>query len=151
MDDVKQICMGMLGAIGFAVLFHVRKEKLVAVAIGGALAWAVYLVVVQIGGDKSLGLFISTVTVALLAEIMARVLKTPVTILLVPMLVPLIPGSDLYYTTSYFLGGRTQECVDRLDSLVKSAGAIAFGIICVTCLFQVVVRLGLIIDRCCKK
>lgn len=144
MSDLIQICMSMLGAVGFAVLFQVRKEKLLMVALGGALSWAVYLVVVHIWKDKALGLFASTVVVALLAEILARIIKTPVTILLVPMLVPLIPGSDLYYTTSYFLKGQTIECVERLDSLIVSAGAIAFGVICVTCLFQVILRLRLV-------
>ena len=133
MKDVVQICMGMLGAIGFAILFHVRKEKLVVVAVGGALSWAVYLIVVHLCGDKYLGLFASTVTVAFFAEILARVIKTPVTILLVPMLIPLIPGSDLYYTTSYLVQGRMRECVGSLEALMKSAGAIAFAIICITC------------------
>ncbi len=141
-SDVIQICMGMLGAIGFALLFHVRKEKLIAVALGGALSWAVYLIVAEVQGDMAFGLFASTVAVAFLAEVLARVMKTPMTILLVPMLIPLIPGGDLYYTTSYFVQGQMEECVARLELLIKSAGAIAFGILCVTCLFQVISRLG---------
>jgi len=140
MRDVIQVCMAMLGAVGFAVWYHVRKEKLIVVTIGGALSWIVYLVVLRVCGDKALGLFISTVTVGFLAEVLARIIKTPVTILLVPMLIPLIPGSDLYYTTSYFLRKQMDDCVVSLESLMKSVGAIAFGIVCVTCLVQVISR-----------
>lgn len=147
MRDVIQIFTGMLGVIGFALLFHVRKEKLVAVASGGALSWAVYLIAVQFHGEVAFGLFASTVTVALLAEVLARVMKTPVTILLVPMLIPLMPGGDLYYTTSYLVRGQMDDCIARLELLVQSAGAIAFGILCVTCLFQVITRLGWKIKR----
>ena len=137
-NELIQICTGMLGSVGFAIIFHVQKEKLTAVAAGGALSWIVYLAVLERYGDKTGALFISAVIVTVLAEILARIMKTPATTLLVPMLVPLIPGNDLYYTTSYLVNGKMEECVSSLDSLVKSAGAIAFGIMSITCLFQVI-------------
>ncbi len=136
MSDVIQTCMGILGAAGFAVLFHVRVNKLWACALGGGLSWVAYLMVLNRYGDKALALLASTVTVVLLAEILARVLKTPATILLVPMLIPLIPGGDLYYTTSYLVRGMAEECAQSLNLLMREAGAIAFGIILVTCFVQ---------------
>ena len=83
MREVIQTCMGMFGAIGFAVLFHVKGKKLIAAATGGALSWVVYLLVLYEYGDKALGLLASTVAVGILSEILARTMKTPVTILLV--------------------------------------------------------------------
>ena len=142
MNEVLQTCMGMLGAVGFAVLFHVKWKKLILAAVGGGLSWIVYLVVLEHYGDKALGLLATTVTVGLLAEILARVMKTPVTILLVPMLIPLIPGSDLYYTTSYLVRGQAEECARSLERVIREAGAIAFGIILVTCMVQVVLQLA---------
>lgn len=135
--DVLQTVMGMAGAVGFAILFHVKTDKLWAAAFGGGLSWVVYLVVLARSDDKALGLLAATITVGVLSEILARVLKTPATILLVPMLIPLIPGGDLYYTTSYFVRGMNKECTQSLDLVVKEAGAIAFGIILVTCLVHV--------------
>ncbi len=137
MNEVIQTVMGMLGAVGFAILFHVKVNKLWACALGGGLSWVVYLWVLHRNDDKALGLLASTITVVLLAEILARILKTPTTILLVPMLIPLIPGGDLYYTTSYLVRGMKQECAESLNLVVREAGAIAFGIILVTCLVQV--------------
>ena len=142
MNEVLQTCMGMLGAVGFAVLFHVKGKKLIVAAVGGGLSWIVYLVVLEQYGDKALGLLATTVTGGLLAEILARVMKTPVTILLVPMLIPLIPGSDLYYTTSYLVRGQAEECARSLELVIREAGAIAFGIILVTCMVQVVLQLA---------
>lgn len=141
MSEVVQTCMGMVGAIGFALLFHVKGKKLIAAALGGGLSWIVYLLVLNRYDDKALGLLASTITVGLLAEILARVLKTPVTILLVPMLIPLIPGGDLYYTTSYLVRGMAEECAGSLNLVIREAGAIAFGIILVTCLVQVTMQL----------
>lgn len=137
MRDVIQTIMGMAGAVGFAILFHVKINKLWACALGGGLSWVVYLVVLYRTDDKALGLLASTMTVGFLAELLARVLKTPVTILLVPMLIPLIPGGDLYYTTSYLVRGMAEECAESLNLLIRETGAIAFGIILVTCFVQV--------------
>lgn len=137
-NEIIQTCMGALGAIGFALLFRVTGKKLVAVGIGGGISWIVYLLVWNAYDDKALAILASTLTVGILAEILARVMKTPVTILLVPMLIPLIPGGDLYYTTSYLVRGQAQECTETLNLLAWEAGGIAFGIILVTCLVQVI-------------
>lgn len=137
-QNMIQIVTGMLGSIGFAVMFHVQKEKLPAIAMGSAISWVVYLAVWKLSGEKTAAFFIATVAVTFLAEILARVLKAPATILLVPMLVPLIPGSDLYYATNNLVNGNVEACAASTESLLKSAGAIAFGIISVTCLFQVI-------------
>ena len=137
-QNMIQIVTGMLGSIGFAVMFHVQKEKLPAIAMGSAISWVVYLAVWKLSGEKTAAFFIATVAVTFLAEILARVLKAPATILLVPMLVPLIPGSDLYYATSNLVNGHVEAWAACTESLLKSAGAIAFGIISVTCLFQVI-------------
>ncbi|MBR5247776.1 MAG: threonine/serine exporter family protein [Lachnospiraceae bacterium] len=141
MRDVIQTIMGMIGAVGFATLFHVRINKLWACALGGGLSWVVYLVVLNRTDDKAFGLLASTLTVGFLAEILARVLKTPVTILLVPMLIPLIPGGDLYYTTSYLVRDMAEEFAESLNLVIREAGAIAFGIIMVTCFVQVTQQL----------
>lgn len=141
MKEVIQTCMGMLGAVGFAVLFHVKGKKLIAAALGGGLSWVVYLLVLRKFLDPAVGLLAATMTVGLLAELLARVMKTPVTILLVPMLIPLVPGGDLYYTTSYLVRGQALEWAESLELVIREAGAIAFGIILVTCLVQVIQRL----------
>lgn len=141
MQDILQTLMAMLGAIGFSILFNVRKKKLVAAAIGAGISWIVYLVTYKQYGDKVFSLFCATIAMALLAEILARIMKAPVTILLVPMLIPLFPGSDLFYATSHLVQNNNMEGAAYLELVLKEAGAIAFGIILVTCVVQVVLKL----------
>lgn len=138
--EILQTCMGILGSAGFAVLFHVSGRKIPAVMAGAGISWAVYLAALHLYGDKVIALLISTITVGVLAELLARFLRTPVTILLVPMLVPLIPGSDLYYTTSFLIKNESLLFSANLNLLIREAGAIAFGIILVTCLIQTIQR-----------
>lgn len=141
MDAVIQTLTGMLGAVGFSMLFNVRGRKLAAAAVGSVLSWSIYLLLFDRYEDKVLSLFFATITVAVLSEILARVMKAPVIILLVPMLVPLLPGGDLFYTTSNLVQGNTQECLLFLGLVVKEAGAISFGVILVTCFVQVIMKI----------
>ena len=42
-DIVIQLVTAFAGSLGFALLFHVRREKLLLASLGGLLAWGVYL------------------------------------------------------------------------------------------------------------
>lgn len=147
MEEIIQAAMGILGALGFAIRSNVKGMKLLIAAAGGGISWSVYLIVLYFYNDRTVSLLVATITVGLLAEILARIIKTPVTILLVPMLIPLIPGSHLYYATSYLVQGMTVEFGERLNMVVKSSGAIAFGIILVTSSVQIFVKIRSYIRR----
>ncbi len=147
MDEVIQTAMSILGAVGFAIRSNVKGKKLIIAAAGGGISWSVYLIVLYFYNDRIVSLLAATITVGLLAEVLARIIKTPVTILLVPMLIPLIPGSHLYYATSYLVQGMTAEFGERLNLVVKSSGAIAFGIILVTSSVQIFIKIRSYLGR----
>ena len=138
MQAIIQTVMGMLGAIGFSILFNVRGKKLMGIAAGAGISWVVYLAVYQLDQDKVVSLVFATIAAAVISEIMARLIKIPVTITLVPILIPLIPGSDLFYATSNMVRGRAEESTYYLELVLKESGAIDFGIILVTCVVQVI-------------
>ena len=124
-----QTITGLIGSVAFAVLFGVCTRRLGWIAFGGGAGWVVYLVCRAGGYDMFVGLFMASLFVAALSEVLARVLKTPVVLLLVPMLIPEIPGGDLYYTMYYLVQGRFQEFGDSSKQVLIEAGAIAMGII----------------------
>lgn len=124
-----QIVMGILGSVGFAVLFGIYDWKLVVIALGSGVGWIVYLVCVVAGYGMFAGLLVASLFVAAVSEILARILKTPVILLLVPMLIPEIPGGDLYYTMYYLVQGRYTEFGISSNQVLVEAGAIALGII----------------------
>lgn len=138
---VFQTFLGTLGTIGFSVLFNVPGRKMFASALGATLSWTVYMIVFHAYGDKVISLFAATITASVLSEILARVLKAPVIILLVPMLIPLIPGSDLYYTTTNLVLGNKADFEACFSLVMREAGAIAFGIILMTCAVQVILKI----------
>ncbi len=129
---VIQTIMGLLGSVGFAVLFGIYDRKLFRIAAGSAAGWAVYLVCAARGCSLFMALFVSSLFITALSEILARFLKTPVILLLVPILIPEIPGADLYYTMYYLVQGLYTEFGGSLNKVMTEAGAIALGIILVS-------------------
>lgn len=125
-----QTSMGIYRVPGFALLFGIRGTKpLGCIALGSGIGWIVYLVSVAGGHGKAFGMLASSLVIAACSEILARVIKTPVILLLVPMLIPEIPGGDLYYTMYSLVEGDTDKFASLLQLVLAEAGAIALGII----------------------
>ena len=139
MRDWVQTLAGTVGAVGFAMLFNVHGKKLALIALGSLLSWLCFI------GCRSAGIFYAffcaTLAAALIGEILARVAKGPVLLFLVPMLIPLIPGSDLYYTMSALVNGEQDRFMYHAKLLLTEAGAIALGIICAAAIARLVVTL----------
>ena len=114
-----------LGALGFSLIFNVRRELLPAAAFGGLLDWGVYMMAEWFFGN---GVFLPSVVAAafasIYAEAMARVEKSPATVFYIPALIPLIPGGSLYYTMSYAVLGQW----DQVQSYGASTAYCALGI-----------------------
>ena len=94
---MREILSGALGTFAFSVLMQVPRRLLFFTTFGGLLSGTVY----QFAEENGMGAFGATLwgmlAVALYAELLARVLKTPSTVLLYPSTVPLLPGSAIYY------------------------------------------------------
>lgn len=130
--SIVQVIMGFLGSLGFAVLFNIRGYKLVAAALGGLFSWGTFLLLGFLTPDEPLRYFIVAILISLYAEIMARVLKTPTTTFIVTSLIPLVPGSALYYTMAYAFGGNFDSFLSKAIYTFQLAGALALGIVVVT-------------------
>ena len=132
-DLILEIALELLaaaaGSLGFSVLFNIRGKKLVAVTLGGAIGWAVFLLLSFFGMDEPIAYFLVALLVSIYAEGMARLLKAPATIFVAPSLVPLIPGSSLYYTMAYALGGDSTRFLEKAGSALALASALAAGIV----------------------
>ena len=124
-----QTVMGMIGSVGFAILFGILDRKLIGSALGGGAGWAVYLMCTANGHSMFAGLFVASLFVAAFSEILARVLKAPVILLLVPMLIPEIPGGDLYYAMYDLVQRNFADFGNSANKVLVEAGAIALGII----------------------
>ena len=101
MKILLQLMMAFMGSMGFAVLFNIRKERILPASLGGLIEWGIYLLSAKyVAGVFVPGLIASAFS-AIYAEVLARCFKAPATVFFIPAIIPLIPGSSLYYTMSY--------------------------------------------------
>lgn len=94
-----QLVTALIGSFGFALIFNVNRKLLLPASIGGLFAWCVYLLCAEVFG---LHLLVSNVAAGafcqLYSEVLARIYKTPSTVICIPAIIPLIPGGSLYRT-----------------------------------------------------
>ncbi len=135
--EIIQIFAGFVGSIGFAVLFNIRGIKLWITALGGLLSWLLFVLLSKcIAGEPAI-YFIIALVISLLAELMARVLKTPAATFITTSLIPLIPGSSLYYTMAYAFGENFENFLKKGVYTLELAAALALGIIVSTTLARI--------------
>lgn len=99
-EIIIQLITGMLGSLGFALLFGLKKQYLIAAALGGLLNWGLYLIGMHWWNTIFFAGLLASAFSALYSEIMARVKKAPATLFFITSVIPLIPGRALYYTCS---------------------------------------------------
>lgn len=136
--ELLQILWGTLGTAGFAVLFNIRRSRLVAATAGGLLSWLIFVVLNKCIPNEPVNYFIVSLIMSSYAEIMARLLKTPTTTFITTTLVPLIPGGSLYYTMSYAFQSDLERFVEKAIYTLQLASALALGIIVATNLTRIV-------------
>ncbi len=136
-----QVLMAFGGTFGFSVFFHIDKKKLIPVSIAGAFTWILYLASRHLGASEMLGLFLASVASSIMAEVFARVMKAPSTVFVIPILVPLIPGGNLYYTMSHLVLGDTEEFNTFLNLVLWEASSIALGVLVVLSLVHLIRQL----------
>jgi uncharacterized membrane protein YjjB (DUF3815 family) len=132
MNGLIQILMGTLGTLGFNVLFNIRGRKLLLATLGGLISWTVFLALEPLLPSEALRYFLSAAVITVYGEVLARVEKTPTTTFLVPSIIPLIPGSALYYTMNYALGEQWSQFAEQAFYTLQLALSLAVGIIAVT-------------------
>ncbi len=135
-----QVLSAFTGTLAFGFLFNIRGKKLLLAALGGMLSWLLFLLLGMQIESQVLRYFLVSILLSLYSELLARLLKTPTTTFCIVSLVPLIPGSSLYYTMSYALQEREQFAAMALHTL-QLAAALSLGIVLVTALMRGLTKL----------
>lgn len=130
--ELVQIITAGIGAFAFGVLFNLHGKKLLSVFLGGAFGWLLVLLLTHLGANEPTAYFFAALLISFYAEILARVLKAPTTVFTTPSLIPLVPGSSLYYTMAYALDGEKALFTGKALTTLSLAAALAIGIIIAT-------------------
>lgn len=122
-----------VGTLIYTILMHLKWRHLPAIGIGAALTYIIFaLLWEQAGWHLFFANMVASMSAAIYAEIMARVLKAPVAIYSTPSIIPLVPGGSLYYTMAALMEGNQAEFVSRGTDTLMTALGLAVGIIAVS-------------------
>ena len=124
------VLLAFLATAGFALNFNLRDRRLLITAgISGALGYGVFRVTgTYIAGD-SFATFFAALTVGLLGEFFSRRIKAPSLVMIIPAIVPLVPGGRLYEMMLYFVQEQFLESIQKAVETAFIACAIALGIL----------------------
>lgn len=127
-----------MATLGFCIIFNIKGKNLFYTSLGGGFSWFFYSLFNSLGLSDITSLFLSSLVLSLYSETMARLLKAPVTTFIVCALIPLVPGSGMYYTMVESIQGNVNSALQLGLSTLSSAGALALGVALVSSLSRLI-------------
>lgn len=128
--------------VGFCILFHVPKKHIVSASFVGACGWVAYTYFITSGGSSVLACFGASCIVALLSDVFSRCFKEAATIFIIPGILPLVPGANMYYTMLAILRGNVEETASVGTETMLMAGAIAVALLVVASIIKLFTLIG---------
>ncbi|MBS6952066.1 MAG: threonine/serine exporter family protein [Enterocloster asparagiformis] len=120
----------------FTRILELPRRFLAWYGTAGALCWLVYLIVRDQAGSKILAAFVAGLAVAVFSHLAARILKAPVTVFLIPGILPLVPGASIYNSVYYMIQDSQNQSSYYLAETLQIAGSIAMAVFLVDSLFH---------------
>ncbi len=115
-----------LATVGFSFLWHVSWKHMPFVGITGGVCWLMFLVFYDKMGLGPASFFAS-VGLAFCAFLFSRVKQCPVTVFLVPGIVPIVPGCTLFFAVFDLLRLNYHDAAILAAQSIIICGAIVLG------------------------
>ena len=130
--------VAVVATFGFGIIFNIGRKNLLFASLGGGLSWFIYKLCLNNGFSLYAAFFTSAVIFSIYSEICARTFKSPVTTFVICALIPLVPGSGMYYTMYEVIKGNISTSVTMMISTIASAGCLALGVIFVSTITRLI-------------
>ena len=92
MEMITAFFFASLATMAFAILFQAPKKVVLIDGIIGAIGWVVFIYLRhELGYTSFVSNFTATISLALASELSSRIFKQPVTVFVIPGIVPLVP------------------------------------------------------------
>lgn len=132
MSYIISVASAVVGTMGFCLFFRLRFNRLPVIAVLSALCYTTYLIVLNFNMSDFAANTIAAIITAAFSECMAVFFRAPVTVFLIPSILPLIPGAALYYTMEAIFRNDISDAVYYAASMCRAIGGLVFGIIIVS-------------------
>lgn len=136
-----QFCWAFLAVLGFSLRSNLRGIRVLFTALGGGLCWASYLVILYYTESMLLSVFLAISIACIYSEIVARLMHTPVSVFVICVIIPLVPGRSLYYAMQAYIGGQSSLASKLIFDVLMISGTISIAIAVVASAVQLWIRL----------
>lgn len=133
-----QILFGFLGSFAFGFLYNIRGKKLMFSGLGSLIAVGSYVLLAEVIENTAICYFIVAAMISIYAEMMARVLKSPTTTFIPLALIPLVPGSALYYTMANVFDADWNSFFGNAKYTMSLTVALALGVVMVNAIIKMI-------------
>ena len=131
---------GVISTIGYGIVFNNKYKHLPIVATSSCLATAVYLLGNYLSNNSFISVMCGTIIATLVAELLARILKSPTTVFIMPAIIPFVPGARLFFMMFSLVNSDPTLAKVHFTELLLSSLGIAVGIILATVFAQIVIK-----------
>lgn len=125
-----------LATIGFSIFFNSPVKSLIPAGTIGGIGWTVSITLLDFSGNAILANSCAAALISLLSEILARKMKYPAIIFVIPGILPLIPGLGLYNTMLSLVNGNYTSAISIGTNALFVSASIAMGILLITSLVK---------------
>ena len=126
--NVIQVIAAFIGVCCYGFSTETPRRFIVYAGIGGGFAWMCYLIAFDWLQSVVFANFIGAFSVGIYSHVMARKMKTPVTVFLLGGILPLVPGRQIYQMVYYLIAQQNTLSANNLILTLNIAGAIALAI-----------------------
>lgn len=95
---------GGIAALGFAIMFNSTQRTLASIFLLGMLGILLKLFAASLHFNIVLATFIGAASVGILSQLVSYLKKTPVLVVSIPAVIPMIPGKYIYHTMIGMVG-----------------------------------------------
>lgn len=136
-----QFFWSFLAIIGFSLRSNLKGPRVLATGFGGGICWAIYLIALYYTNSVLLSVFISIILVCIYSELVARLMNTPVSVFVICVIIPLVPGRSLYYAMRAYISGETMEASRMILQTLLISGTISIAIAIVASFTSLVLKI----------
>ena len=121
-----------IATMGIIMMFGIEKRVLLWALLSSVLCCGGYEFTLLMGGGLLWACLVGSALSAAYSDAMAHWLKVPATVLIIPGIVPLVPGGKLYYTMLAAVSSDPETFSLRGKEALLMAAGLAIGVIAVT-------------------
>ena len=123
-----------MATCGFSIFFNAPKKLLLPSSVVGGVGWIIYLVMSVHFDNPLVYAFTAAIFIAVSSEIFSRLLKQPAIVIIIPGILPLVPGISLYNTVLYTIQKKYELAASTGTRAIIISIGISLGILVVASL-----------------